>query len=172
MEGSDPDGGRHGIDLKGLHISTDIRRGLVFKLLIIVSVVFLLPMVLWILIQAYRPMTDIETAVFFLMVGSFGVSLGAAVVYGGLVKQHLMLDGEGVTYIHKPAKKHIPWSELESVKLPGVNHPGMIRCGALFSSESVEIVAGSDFDKSDLIDVSNFLKSYQKKFKFQVLDKE
>lgn len=118
MEEGDPDGGRHGTDLKRLHISTDIGRGLVFKLLVIVSVVFLLPMVLWILIQAFRPMTDIETAMFFLMVGSFGVSLGAAVVYGGLVKQHLMLDGEGITYIHKPVKKHIPWSDLESVKLP------------------------------------------------------
>ncbi|MEE9223528.1 MAG: hypothetical protein V3U51_02140 [Thermoplasmata archaeon] len=172
MEEGDQDGGRHGIDLKRLHISTDIRQGLAFKLLIIVSVVFLFPMVLWILIQAYRPMTDIETAVFFLMVGSFGVSLGAAVVYGGLVKQHLILDGEGITYIHKPAKKHIPWSELESVKLLGVNHPEAIRCGALFSSESIEIEVGSDFDKSDLIDVSNFLKSYQKEFKFRVIEKE
>jgi hypothetical protein len=172
MEEGNPDGGSQDGDLNPLHISTDVRKGLVFKLLVVVSVVFLLPMVLWFLIESYRPMTDVETAVFFFMVGSFGVSLGAAVVYGGLVKQHLTLDDKGITYIHKPAKKHISWSELESVKLLGVNRPDMIRSGAMFSSESIEIAVGSDFEKADLIQVSNFIKPYQKRFEFKVIEKE
>jgi hypothetical protein len=172
MAEGDLDGGQQDGGLNVLHISTDVRKGLVFKLLVVVSIVFLLPMVLWFLIQAYRPMTLVETWVFFLMVGSFGVALGAAVVYGGLVKQHLILDGKGITYIHRPAKKHIPWSELERVKLLGVNSPEVIRCGALFSSENIEIGVGSDFEKSDLIEVSSFLKRYQKRFEFQVIEKE
>lgn len=172
MEEGDPDVGRQDGDVNVLHISTDVRKRLVFKLLVVVSIVFLLPMVLWFLIQAYRPMTLVETWVFFLMVGSFGVALGSAVVYGGLVKQHLILDDKGITYIHKPAKKHIPWSELESVKLHGVNSSEVIRCGVLFSSESVEIEVGSDFEKVDLREVSSSLKSCQKRFEFQITDKD
>jgi hypothetical protein len=170
MEEGDPDGDRQDGGLNSLHIATDPSKGLAFKLLAVVSIVFLLPIILWFLIQAFRPMTQTEVVVFFVMVGSFGVALGAAVVYGGLMKQHLILDGKGVTYIHKPAKKHIPWSELESVKLHGVNHPRMERCGALFSSESAEIAVGSDFEKSDLIEVSDFLKPYQNEFEFRVVD--
>jgi hypothetical protein len=155
-----------------INISTDIRRGLAFKLLTIVSIVFLLPMILYLLIEAYRPMTPSETLVFLVLVGSFGGSLGFAVIYGGLVKQHLTLDGKGITYVHRPSRKHIPWSELERVKLLGVNDSETIRCGILFSSKDVEIGVGSDFEKGDMQKVSKEIEAQQKEHDFEINDKE
>jgi hypothetical protein len=58
------------------------------------------------------------------------------------------------------------------VKLHGVNSPEVMRCGALFTSKSIEMMIGSDFEKSDMMKVSSFLKPYQKRFEFQIVEKE
>jgi hypothetical protein len=172
MEEHDQDGSEHGIDVPELQISTDVKRGLIFKLVVLVVVVFLLPVVLWLLIQAYRPMTGVETVVFIIMSASFAGSLGAAVVYGGFVKQHLIVNSTGVTYIHRPTKRHIPWSKLKSVKLLGVNHPDVVHYGVLFSSKDTDINVASDFDRDDLLELAEHIVPYEKKYGFSVIEKE
>jgi hypothetical protein len=101
--------------------------------------------------------------------GSLCVAIG---IYSGLVKQHLVVDAEGITYVHKPMRRRILWSDLRKVRILGVNNPDMSAYTIFFDSGEVRINVDSDFDREDLRRVARYLEHLRESHRFEIEDRE
>ncbi len=109
-------------------------------------------------------------AVFALGTLGTGALLLAAVTYGGLLAQELVLAESGVSYRHGPWEKTIPWSDLRSVIVLGVTQTSSRYWAVVFNGDREKIVAASDFAREDLLRVVGVVHQRQRELGFEVVE--
>ena len=165
--------GKNNIDREEeIHIESSTRKHLFVGIGLLAISCLLIALFIWALLIG--AITDMDSDEFFYILITLGLGslLLVSTVYGLFIKEHLIVNDDGITYVHPPARKHIPWSKLETVEFLGVNFPEEEHYGVLFSSGEKEINASSGFLKDDLRRLYRYLKSRQKILGFDIVDKQ
>lgn len=156
-----------------MKVTTNPRRGLGTKLAVFVAGVCVLTLFVAVVTVSPREPHDGSLLVIF-SVFSLGLGSGlvAAALFSGLTPRRLVLDPNGITYLHGPFRKRLRWHDVTSVRALGVSFILEPYFAVVFDSGNRRVVAGSDFERRDLLKVVDFVRPLGQRFGFLVEDRE
>src|SRR6266704_5717515 len=131
----------------GLFIEASRKQEMGPKLAFLTLGAILLAVFAFAILSGYFVTVDLSRAIFALGTLGFGTAFILATVYGGLLRQQLLLNDRAATYTHGPWEKTIPWSELKMVRVLSVMNPDSKAYAIVFRSKRTEFDLAPEFDK-------------------------